>query len=110
ADQQAGEFVGFVSGQTVLECVFAFTTVHPAIPLAVVVFVPNPGIETTALFGIGNMRPGAAITLVPSGQMPFSEVARVVSRFFERLGQSGLPVGKRILMPRHALVRIAAGE
>jgi hypothetical protein len=64
-DQQVGEFIGFIARQPILECVLSGAAMHPAVPLAVVVFIANPVVETTTPVGRNNVQAGAAVALFP---------------------------------------------
>jgi hypothetical protein len=79
AGQQIGELVGLVTGQPVMEGVGSGAAVDPAIPLAIVVFVAGPVLETAAPRRIGDEESRAAIAFVKASQMPFAEVRGAIS-------------------------------
>src|SRR5690606_30185637 len=91
-DQQVGEFVGFVSGQSILKGVLAFTTMHPAIPLAVVVLVANPVVEATSFLRIGHKGASAPGAFLESRQMPFTDIGSVIPGILERSCDGRLPI------------------
>src|SRR5258708_7023062 len=93
-----------------MERVRAAAAMHPAIPLAVVVLVTAPRLESAAARGIGDEEGGAAIPLVEATEVPFAEIRGVVSVRIEDIGDGLLAFRQRVLVTGHAMVRVAAGE
>ncbi len=106
-DQQVRQFVGFITGEPVVECVFAFAAMDPAIPLAVVVLVPGPDVEAAAPLWRNDVECGAAVALVPAVDVPLAEVGGVIAGLLEGCGDRRLALRQRILVPRDAVLRPA---
>ena len=66
-DQKIGQFIGFETRQSVMECVLVSASVNPTVPLAVVVVVAGPVLEAAALGRVGDEESRASVPLVPAG-------------------------------------------
>ncbi len=84
-----------------------FAAVNPAIPLAVVVFVTDPGFESAAPFWRPDVYRAAIVALVVTVEVPFAEVGGVEAVVVEDVGEGGHAGGHLVFVTGHALVWIA---
>ena len=88
-----GQTVGFIPGQPIMEGICPYTSMHPAIPLAVVVLVANPRFKTTSLVRRNDVHGCAPIPLLETTQMPLSKVCGVKAVLIEDVSDSGYSLG-----------------
>ncbi len=88
----------------------ALAAVNPAVPLAVVVLVSDPGVEAAAALGRDDVHRCTAFAFVEPVDVPLAEVSGVIAGLLEGLGDGGLALRQRVFVARDAVVRPAAGE
>ena len=111
-DEQFGQRIGFKTGKTVALdfAVRAVVPMHPAIILAVVVFVTDPGVKAAAPLARNEMEGGAPRGLLEAVEMPLAKPGRLMVVLLEGMGDGGAGIGKAMFVARDAFVRIATRE
>ncbi len=72
--ENAGEGIGFIIFQAKMKGRLAFTTMDPTVPLAVVVFIPYPGIETATALWRDDMVGSPSIPFLEAVQVPLADI------------------------------------
>ena len=85
-NEEIGQRVSFVAGQTVLEGIVARAAMDPAIELWRIVFITHPLPELAAALRRDDVQAGAAIALLEAVHMPLAVPGRVIARFIETGG------------------------
>src|SRR5665213_3102867 len=79
---------------------------YPRIPLAIVVFIAEPGLKIASLIWRDNVLYRRPISLAESVQMPLAEIARMIPGIIEHICDRLLPLRQGIIVSRHHKVRI----
>ncbi len=90
--------------------VVTFPAVHPGIPLAVVVLVPDPVVKPTSSFGRDDVIRGALASFLEPIDMPLSDVAGLVASISESMCNRGHLRRKLALVAVHRMVRVSARQ
>jgi hypothetical protein len=105
-DEQIRQTVRLESLEPMRWSILFLTSMHPAVELAVVVFVTNPFVKTATPLRRNHVKRGTARAFPKTIHMPLADPGRVVAGILEGARDGGLVAGKRQLMLGDAPVRI----